>query len=231
MHPFVHLHVHSQYSLLDGQASIQRLIDKAMGDGMKALALTDHGAMYGIKEFINYAGKKNAPVNAEIKKIRNEIGELVKNGAGEEQAEPLRQKLAEAEGRLFKPIVGCECYLARRNRHLQSEKIDGSGWHLVVLAKNLTGYKNLIKMVSKSWTEGFYYRPRIDKELLEQYHEGLIVSSGRFPARSTADRYRRPKRPCNGTRTCLATITIWSYNATRPTVQTPTRLPTPSRKG
>ena len=67
MQPFVHLHVHSQYSLLDGQASIRRLIDKATGDGMKALALTDHGAMYGIKEFLNYANKKNGPVNAEIK--------------------------------------------------------------------------------------------------------------------------------------------------------------------
>ncbi|MFA7389671.1 MAG: DNA polymerase III subunit alpha, partial [Proteiniphilum sp.] len=81
------------------------------------------------------------------------------------------------EQKLFKPIVGCECYLARRDRFSQSEKIDGSGWHLVVLAKNLTGYKNLIKIVSKSWTEGFYYRPRIDKELLEQHSEGLIVSS------------------------------------------------------
>lgn len=177
MHPFVHLHVHSQYSLLDGQASIPRLIDKAMGDGMKALALTDHGAMYGIKEFLNYARKKNDPTNAEIKKINKEIGELEKSGAGEEKIEPLRQQLAVSKSKLFKPIVGCECYLARRNRHLQSEKIDGSGWHLVVLAKNLTGYKNLIKMVSKSWTEGFYYRPRIDKELLEQYKEGLIISS------------------------------------------------------
>lgn len=203
MYPFVHLHVHSQYSLLDGQASIQRLIDKAVGDGMKALALTDHGVMYGIKEFLNYAGKKNAPVNAEIKKIKKEISDLERSGAGgtgrpgdketgglgnleaggpgdegtEGKVAQLRQKLAETESKLFKPIVGCECYLARRGRHLQSEKIDGSGWHLVVLAKNLQGYKNLIKMVSKSWTEGFYYRPRIDKELLEQYHEGLIVSS------------------------------------------------------
>ncbi|NCD14942.1 MAG: DNA polymerase III subunit alpha, partial [Bacteroidia bacterium] len=91
--------------------------------------------------------------------------------------EALQQQLQAAEQKLFKPIVGCECYLARRDRFSQSEKIDGSGWHLVVLAKNLTGYKNLIKIVSKSWTEGFYYRPRIDKELLEQHSEGLIVSS------------------------------------------------------
>ncbi len=177
MQPFVHLHVHSQYSLLDGQASIPRLIDKATGDGMKALALTDHGAMYGIKEFLNYANKRNGPVNAEIKKIQREINTLEREGKDEEKITALRQKLAETEAKRFKPIVGCECYLARRDRFKQSDKIDGSGWHLVVLAKNLQGYKNLIKMVSKSWTEGFYYRPRIDKELLEQYKEGLIVSS------------------------------------------------------
>ncbi|MDD4159026.1 MAG: DNA polymerase III subunit alpha [Proteiniphilum sp.] len=177
MHPFVHLHVHSQYSLLDGQASIQRLVNKAAADGMKAIALTDHGAMYGIKEFLNYCNKKNAPHRAEIGKLRKEIESL---GTGDEPAgkrEELIDKLKETECKLFKPIVGCECYLARRDRFSQSDKIDASGWHLVVLAKNLKGYRNLIKIVSKSWTEGFYYRPRIDKELLEQYHEGLIVSS------------------------------------------------------
>ncbi len=188
MQPFVHLHVHSQYSLLDGQASIQRLIDKAAGDGMKAIALTDHGAMYGIKEFLNYASRKNAPVNAVIKKINAKIEAFKKNNsfseneAGSndtlnEQLKELQKKLADTKEKLFKPIVGCECYLARRDRFQMNDKVDGSGWHLVVLAKNLTGYKNLIKIVSKSWTEGFYYRPRIDKELLEQYSEGLIVSS------------------------------------------------------
>lgn len=177
MHPFVHLHVHSQYSLLDGQASIQRLVDKAVGNGMKAIALTDHGAMYGIKEFLNYCNKKNAPVNAEIKKLRNEIESLEKGGESTEKITQLSDLLRAAERKLFKPIVGCECYLARRDRFSQADKIDGSGWHLVVLAKNLKGYRNLIKMVSKSWTEGFYYRPRIDKELLAQYSEGLIVSS------------------------------------------------------
>lgn len=176
MHPFVHLHVHSQYSLLDGQASIQRLVDKASGDGMKAIALTDHGAMYGIKEFLNYTQKKNAPANAEIRKLKAEIQKL-ENGEAGDQLQLLRNRLAETEKKLFKPIVGCECYLARRDRFQQNDKIDGSGWHLVVLAKNLQGYKNLIKIVSKSWTEGFYYRPRIDKELLEQYREGLIISS------------------------------------------------------
>ena len=177
MQPFVHLHVHSQYSLLDGQASIPRLIDKAMGDGMKALALTDHGAMYGIKEFLNYANRKNGPVNAEIKKLKKEIEAAETAGESGEKTSALRDELAKAKEKLFKPIVGCECYLARRDRFQQNDKIDGSGWHLVVLAKNLQGYHNLIKLVSKSWTEGFYYRPRIDKELLEEYSEGLIVSS------------------------------------------------------
>ena len=178
MHPFVHLHVHSQYSLLDGQASIQRLVDKAMNDGMRAIALTDHGAMYGIKEFLNYCNKKNGPHKAEILKLRKEIDSLVNEGNDvSARKEALLHRLQETEKKLFKPIVGCECYLARRDRFSQSDKIDGSGWHLVVLAKNLTGYKNLVKMVSKSWTEGFYYRPRIDKELLEQHSQGLIVTS------------------------------------------------------
>lgn len=178
MHPFVHLHVHSQYSLLDGQASIQRLVDKAMNDGMRAIALTDHGAMYGIKEFLNYCNKKNGPHKAEILKLRKEIDSLVNEGNDvSTRKKALLQRLQETEKKLFKPIVGCECYLARRDRFSQSDKIDGSGWHLVVLAKNLTGYKNLVKMVSKSWTEGFYYRPRIDKELLEQHSQGLIVTS------------------------------------------------------
>lgn len=171
MQPFVHLHVHSQFSLLDGQASIPNIVDKAMNDGMPGVALTDHGAMFGIKEFVNYINKAKGKVSGEIKKLSKELEKSPDNPKLKAQMADLQAKLN------FKPIIGCECYCARRGRHLQSEKIDGSGWHLVVLAKNLTGYKNLIKMVSKSWTEGFYYRPRIDKELLEQYHEGLIVSS------------------------------------------------------
>ena len=199
MQPFVHLHVHSQYSLLDGQASIPRLVDKAYDDGMRAIALTDHGAMYGIKEFLNYVNKKNAPVKNEIGKIKTEIKKLESqidtegsenynideqinhqqqiSGDHSTKLQELNDNLVVAEKKLFKPIVGCECYLARRDRFQMNDKIDGSGWHLVVLAKNLQGYKNLIKIVSKSWTEGFYYRPRIDKELLEKYSEGLIVSS------------------------------------------------------
>ena len=180
MQPFVHLHVHSQYSLLDGQASIARLVDKAMKDGMKAIALTDHGVMYGVKDFVNYISKKNAPVKSKIKKIENELKTLHSNSSIEDTTameQELNDRLKIEKNNLFKPIIGCECYLARRDRFQQNDKVDSSGWHLVLLAKNFKGYQNLIKIVSKSWTEGFYYRPRIDKELLEKYSEGLIVSS------------------------------------------------------
>ena len=179
MQPFVHLHVHSQYSLLDGQASIANLVDKAMKDGMTAIALTDHGAMYGVKDFVNYVNKKNGPVKSKIKKIESEIATLKTTPSAENDLliDQLKEKLALEKKALFKPIIGCECYLARRDRFQQKDKVDSSGWHLVVLAKNFKGYQNLIKIVSKSWTEGFYYRPRIDKELLEKYSEGLIVSS------------------------------------------------------
>ena len=171
MQPFAHLHVHSQYSTLDGQASIKGIIDKAMNDGMPGIALTDHGVMYGVKEFINYANKAKAGVKKEIKATQAELDKNPGNQSLINKLELLNKKAN------FKPILGCECYCARRDRHQMNEKTDGSGWHLVVLAKNLTGYKNLIKMVSRSWTEGYYYRPRIDKELLEEYKEGLIVSS------------------------------------------------------
>jgi DNA polymerase-3 subunit alpha len=147
-------------------------VDKAVSDGQPAIALTDHGAMYGIKDFTNYIAKKNAPVEAEIKSLKKEI-----EGKSGEELVALQEKLAQTKKKLFKPIIGCECYVARRDRFQQTEKIDGSGWHLIILAKNLQGYKNLIKIVSKSWVEGYYYRPRIDKELLAEYREGLIVSS------------------------------------------------------
>jgi len=133
---FTHLHVHSQYSILDGAADIRRMIAKVKEDGMTAIALTDHGNMFGIKEFYN---------EARVNKI--------------------------------KPILGCEVYIARRSRHEKSDKLDGGGFHLVLLARNKTGYKNLIRLVSYGWTEGFYYKPRIDKELLRQYSAGLIAST------------------------------------------------------
>lgn len=177
MNNFVHLHVHSQYSLLDGQASIQNLVDKAVADGMKGIALTDHGAMFGIKEFFNYVKKKNSKFDSAIKDLKSEIKKLEETPDNTELIGELKSKIKEEESKKFKPIIGCECYVARRGRHQKEGKPDMSGWHLVVLAKNKKGYQNLIKMVSHSWTEGFYMRPRIDKELLEKYHEGLIVST------------------------------------------------------
>ena len=142
--PFVHLHVHSHYSLLDGMSSIPALVDKAIADGMNALALTDHGNMFGAKEFYDYVNKKNKKKEACQK---------------------------------FKPILGVEAYCARRSRFDKTAKEDASGWHLVLLAKNKKGYQNLCKLVSTSWIDGHYYRPRIDKEVLKQYSEGLIVST------------------------------------------------------
>ncbi len=181
MEPFIHLHVHTQYSLLDGQASIDALINKAYDDGMRAIAVTDHGNMFGIKEFFNKVNKKNGKVQGTIKDLQKELKTL---GAKEERTDEENARLAEipgllekTQGDLFKPIIGCECYCARNHRLQKTEKEDRSGWHLIVLAKNMTGYKNLIKIVSQSWTEGFYGRPRIDKELLEQHREGLIVCS------------------------------------------------------
>ena len=202
MQPFIHLHVHSQYSILDGQASIPALVDKAMKDGMKGLALTDHGNMFGIKEFFNLVKKKNGAVKDDIKKAQKRI-EAIESGAEEvadKEAElkALRDEIARLEAKIFKPIFGCEMYVARRRLSdkeatprevrgavvnevsgisVRSGAVDEGGYHLVVLAKNLKGYHNLIKLVSKGWTEGFYSRPRTDKYELEKYHEGLIVCS------------------------------------------------------
>ena len=147
MENFVHLHVHSQYSLLDGQASIKGMVDKAIGDGMRGMALTDHGNMFGVKELYDYCKKVN--------KGRKEKGQ-----------EP------------FKPIFGCEMYVAHcGDKSVHEGKENQSGWHLIVLAKNLTGYHNLIKLVSRSWVDGFYMRPRTDHEDLKKFHEGLIICS------------------------------------------------------
>lgn len=181
MVPFVHLHVHSQYSLLDGQASIDALIEKAQGDGMPGMALTDHGSMFGIKEFYNKVQKKNSKHLSIIKDCENELRKLNDKDHPTPEETDRMQKLSEKihakKKEVFKPILGCECYCARNGRFNKTAKEDLGGWHLIVLAKNLKGYKNLIKMVSLSWTEGFYRNPRIDKELLEKYHEGLIICS------------------------------------------------------
>jgi DNA polymerase-3 subunit alpha len=181
MEPFVHLHVHTQYSLLDGQAAISSLIDKAQKDGMRALAVTDHGNMFGIKEFYNKVKKENSKYKSIVRDCEKELKLLSEkeNTTPEEQEEiqQLSLKIQKNKGKLFKAILGCECYCARNGIEHKTEKEDLGGWHLIVLAKTLKGYKNLIKMVSASWTEGFYRNPRIDKRLLERYHEGLIVCS------------------------------------------------------
>ncbi|MDR0419621.1 MAG: DNA polymerase III subunit alpha, partial [Prevotellaceae bacterium] len=171
---FVHLHVHSEYSILDGASKIKKLVDKAIDDNMKAVALTDHGSMFGVKEFFDYVSKKNTPLNDKIKSLKKQLEELAANG--EDTAE-IQQQLEEAKSKLFKPIIGCEVYVAENSRHDKRGKVDASGDHLVLLAKNKTGYHNLVKLVSIGHLEGFYYKPRIDKEVLDKYREGLIVSS------------------------------------------------------
>ena len=197
MQDFVHLHVHTQYSLLDGQASVARLVDKAMQNGMKGIAVTDHGNMFGIKEFTNYVNKKNSGPKGEIKDLKKR---LVGIEAGsiecedkEAEVAACKAKIVEAENKLFKPIIGCEMYVARRTMDLKEGKQDQSGYHLIVLAKNETGYHNLIKLVSHAWTRGYYMRPRTDRSELEKYHEGLMVCSaclgGEIPKRITNDQF------------------------------------------
>ncbi len=137
LQPFVHLHVHSQYSILDGAATTAQIAGKAKEDGMPAVAITDHGGMFGVKEF-HVACKKNG----------------------------------------IKPIIGVEAYVARRGHLRKENKLDSSGYHLTLLAKNYNGYQNLLKLTSIAHIDGMYYKPRIDNELLEKYHEGIIVSSG-----------------------------------------------------
>ncbi|MDD2344660.1 MAG: DNA polymerase III subunit alpha, partial [Bacteroidales bacterium] len=133
---FTHLHVHTQYSILDGQANIKKLVSYVKGMGMKSLAITDHGSMFGVYEFFSECKKQG-----------------------------------------IKPIIGCEVYITDGSRHIKDRKEDRSGYHLVLLAKNELGYSNLSKLVSIGHLEGFYYTPRIDFEVLEEYSEGIIASS------------------------------------------------------
>ena len=133
---FTHLHVHTEYSLLDGACRIDKLMARVQELGMSSIAITDHGVMFGAVRFYEEAKKCG-----------------------------------------IKPIIGCECYVARRSRHDKDPNQDRKSYHLVLLVKNETGYKNLIKMVSLAYKEGFYYRPRIDHELLEKHHEGLVCLS------------------------------------------------------
>lgn len=196
MQDFVHLHVHTQYSILDGQASVQKLVDKAISNGMRGIAITDHGNMFGVKEFFNYVNKKNGGTNDEIKSLKKKIAAIEKGEAEWEDKEAelaaYKMQLEETKKKLFKPIIGCEMYVARRRMQDKDGKQDQSGYHLIVLAKNEKGYHNLIKLVSKAWTEGFYMRPRTDRTELEKYHEGLIVASaclgGEVPKKITAGR-------------------------------------------
>ncbi|MBR2325976.1 MAG: DNA polymerase III subunit alpha [Alistipes sp.] len=238
MGQFVHLHTHTQYSLLDGQASVKKLVDKAIKDGMPGIAITDHGNMFAIKEFIDYVGKVNKEKksrekelkallakmltlqeehdnlatlleakSAEEASLKSEIEHAERRDKNFEPSEEQAQRLAEL-GALtaslkamqkefgfdtvkaremiielentppFKPIIGCEVYVARRgDLTLKTEKPDRGGYHLILLAKNFKGYKNLVKIVSKAWTDGFYDRPRTDRRELEKYHEGLICCS------------------------------------------------------
>ena len=157
MEDFIHLHVHTYYSILDGQSPVQKLVDKAVANGMRGMAITDHGNMFGVKELYNYCNK----INGKLK---------------DEGKEP------------FKPIFGCEMYVAHRRKcDREKDRGDMGGYHLIVLAKNYNGYKNLIKLVSRAWVDGYYMRPRTDREDLERYHEDLIVCSaciaGEVPAK------------------------------------------------
>ena len=153
---FTHLHVHTEYSLLDGACRIDRMMDRIKECGQTAVAITDHGVMYGCVQFF---------------------------------------KAAEKAG--VKPIIGCEVYVATRTRFDKVSRIDGNN-HLVLLCKDETGYKNLIKLVSKAFTEGFYSKPRVDKQLLEQYHEGLVCLSaclaGEVPQALLSGDYERARQ-------------------------------------
>ena len=242
---FTHLHVHSHFSILDGMSKVPDLIKKCKNTGMNAIALTDHGNMFGIKELVDTVGKENGPIKDEIKKndkLIKLLGDPVKaytyfaekdreeelkrqqeeaaEGAGQNQpqgetevekpaiAEPTAEDLAAIEERrqtaiaqceseieslkakLFKPIIGTEAYCAHRTLYDKDANVkerdpetgreritDRSGWHLILLAKNLTGYRNLCKLSSIAFTDGFFYNPRIDHNVLRQYHEGLICCS------------------------------------------------------
>ncbi|HBC93573.1 MAG TPA: DNA polymerase III subunit alpha, partial [Pelotomaculum sp.] len=134
---FVHLHLHSEYSLLDGAARIKKVVACAKELGMPALAITDHGAMYGVVDF--YKACKDAGI---------------------------------------KPVLGCEVYVAPRTMDDRTPRVDDHPYHLVLLAENEEGYRNLLELVSLGFTRGFYYKPRVDKEALARYSKGLIALSG-----------------------------------------------------
>ena len=199
---FTHLHVHSHYSLLDGLSKVEEIVDKCIDSGMNAVALTDHGNMYGIKDLLDYCKKK--------------------------------------EG--FKPIVGTEAYCARRGRHSMTDdkavngegrtySIDRSGWHLILLAKNMEGYHNLCRLVSHGYmSDAFYHTPRIDKELLEKWHEGIICCSaclgGELPQKilegiAKGGDFSEAEETVKWFKNLLARTIILSCNVTRPRNRVP----------
>ena len=153
---FAHLHVHTEYSLLDGSSKINEIVRQAKELGMDSLAITDHGAMYGVIDF--YKACKERGIH---------------------------------------PVIGCEVYVAEKSRFQKEGRSDAKYYHLVLLAENQTGYENLIKMVSKGFIEGFYYKPRIDLELLRENHEGIIALSaclaGAVPRTLLAQGYEKAK--------------------------------------
>ena len=196
MPQFTHLHVHSHYSMLDGMSKIPDLVKKAKRCGMYAMALTDHGNMFGIKDFLDTVNKENGKVKDRIKELEAQIKEVEATYGdtvvpeGTPSLSALREELEATRGQIFKPIVGTEAYCARRTlydkdknfKELNPETgreriVDSSGYHLILLAKNLKGYHSLCKLASIAYTDGLYNRPRIDHNVLEQYREGLIVCS------------------------------------------------------
>ncbi|MBP5478486.1 MAG: DNA polymerase III subunit alpha, partial [Bacteroidaceae bacterium] len=146
MEDFIHLHVHTQYSILDGMSTVPGIVDKAIKNGMKGVAITDHGNMFGVKDLFDYCNKVN-------------------KGRKKEGLEP------------FKPIFGCEVYVAARRKEDKDKDFDRKRAHLILLAKNENGYKNLIKLVSRAWVDGLYGKPRTDHADLEKYHEDIICCS------------------------------------------------------
>ena len=171
---FTHLHVHSHYSILDGMSKVPDLINKCIANNMHAMALTDHGNMFGIKDLVDTAGKVNGAPKKKVKECQEEIDKETDETKKAELQKKLEELKAKAEAFVpFKPIIGIEAYCAHKNRR---EK-DSRGWHLILLAKNKLGYKNLCKLSSIAFTEGYYYNPRIDHELIERYHEGVICCS------------------------------------------------------
>ena len=170
---FTHLHVHSHYSMLDGMSKVPDLVTKCKKNGMYSLALTDHGNMFGIKDFADTVNKENGKVKDAIKE---QEAVLKKEDVTEEEKAAAQAEIDKLKGQFFKPIYGIETYCAP----VSIDKRDGRqdrGWHLILLAKNKMGYHSLCKLSSIAYTDGFYYNPRIDHSLLEKYHEGLICTS------------------------------------------------------